>query len=308
MSFQSVVVQPPLLIPAICTDTTEGAMAPIMQAAFEAENNPEVINVSPFAGFYGSDKYCAGPSVVCTTISNQQLALDIASTIAHLFWKLKDTFFVELTPIPEIIQNIKNNPWKKFAIIDECDDPLGGGPADGTYILDHLSKNGIKNIGVSTIRDPALVARAFSVGEGQFIDGILGSHTDNLHGEPMSIHAKVIKLFDDKIPMSDLYAQVTYDVGKIAVINTGYAEVVITEQKVPTEMINIFKYLGIDSTKYSVLILKGFGHSYKGVFQNTIDEYITAESIGVNNPDITKIGVFKKLRSPIFPFDKDITY
>lgn len=308
LSFESVIVQPPLLIPAICTDTTEGAMAPIMKAAFEAETNPEVINVSPFAGFYGSDKYCAGPSVICTTINNRQLAFDIASKISHLFWQLKDTFFVKLTPIPEIIKNIKDNPDKKLAIIDECDDPLGGGPADGTYILNCLSQNGVKNIGVSTIKDVSLVSQAFSAGEGQFIDGMLGSHTDHLHGTPIPVHAKVIKLFQGRIPMSDLYPQVTYDVGKIAVIDTGYAEVVITEQKVPTEMINIFKYLDIDSSKYSLLILKGFGHSYKGVFKDTVDEYITAESIGVNNPDITKIGDFKKLRHPIFPFDSDVTY
>ena len=103
LTLQTVIVQPPLLLPAICTDTTEGAMAPIMRAAFEAETNPEVINVSPFAGFYGSDKYCAGPSVICTTINNRQLAFDIASKISHLIWQLKDTFFVKLTPIPEII-------------------------------------------------------------------------------------------------------------------------------------------------------------------------------------------------------------
>ncbi len=308
LTLQTVIVQPPLLLPAICTDTTEGAMAPIMRAAFEAETNPEVINVSPFAGFYGSDKYCAGPSVICTTINNRQLAFDIASKISHLIWQLKDTFFVKLTPIPEIIRNLKEHPDKKFAIIDECDDPLGGGPADGTYILDCLSKNGINNIGVSTIRDSDLVQQAFSVGEGQYIDGMLGSHTDHLHGSPISIHAKVIKLFREKIPMSDLYPHITYDVGKIAVIDTGYAEVVITDQKVPTEMIDIFKYLGIDSKKYSILILKGFGHSYKDVFKNAVDEYITAESIGVNNPDITKIGDFKKLRHPIYPFDKDTTY
>lgn len=308
LTLQTVLVQPPLLLPAICTGTTNGAMAPIMKAAFEAETNSEVINVSPFAGFYGSDKYCAGPSVICTTIDNRQLAFDIASKISHLIWQLKDTFFVKLTPIPEIIRNLKEHPDKKFAIIDECDDPLGGGPADGTYILDCLSKNGINNIGVSTIRDSDLVQQAFSVGEGQYIDGMLGSHTDHLHGSPISIHAKVIKLFREKIPMSDLYPHITYDVGKIAVIDTGYAEVVITDQKVPTEMIDIFKYLGIDSKKYSILILKGFGHSYKDVFKNAVDEYITAESIGVNNPDITKIGDFKKLRHPIYPFDKDTTY
>jgi len=30
---------------------------------------------------------------------------------------------------------------------------------------------------------------------------------------------------------------------------------------------------------------------------------LTAESIGVNNPDVTKIGEFKKIRRPVYPLD-----
>ena len=68
-------------------------------------------------------------------------------------------------------------------------------------------------------------------------------------------------------------------------------------------MINIFRHLDIDSNKYSVLVPKGFGHSYKANFSDKEYVYFTAESIGVNNPDVTKIGEFKKIRRPVYPLD-----
>ena len=86
-------------------------------------------------------------------------------------------------------------------------------------------------------------------------------------------------------------------------IITEQADIVVTENKVPTEMINIFRHLDIDSNKYSVLVLKGFGHSYKTNFSDKEYVYFTAESIGVNNPDVTKIGEFKKIRRPVYPLD-----
>lgn len=302
--------QPPLLLPAINTDTNGGAMTPFIAQAFEYEKQAGVINVSPFAGFYGSDKYNAGPSIICTVTTDVSDVQAICNDISNMFIDKKDSFFVHLDPLDKIISTIKSAPSKKYAVIDECDDPLGGGPADGTYILDKLIEGGINKIGVSTICDREITEMAFAAGEGAVIKGILGGKTDNKHGRPLPITAVVTKLICKPIPMCEAngeefadYGETYTDYGRIAVISTEQADIVVTENKVPTEMINIFRHLDIDSNKYSVLVLKGFGHSYKANFSDKEYVYFTAESIGVNNPDVTKIGEFKKIRRPVYPLD-----
>ncbi|HRK93096.1 MAG TPA: MlrC C-terminal domain-containing protein, partial [Ruminococcus bicirculans (ex Wegman et al. 2014)] len=110
---------------------------------------------------------------------------------------------MHLDPLDKIISTIKSAPSKKYAVIDECDDPLGGGPADGTYILDKLIEGGINKIGVSTICDREITEMAFAAGEGAVIKGLLGGKTDNKHGRPLPITAVVTKLICKPIPMCE---------------------------------------------------------------------------------------------------------
>jgi len=115
---------------------------------------------------------------VTTDVSDAQA---ICNDLSNMFIDKKDSFFVHLDPLDKIISTIKSAPSKKYAVIDECDDPLGGGPADGTYILDKLIEGGINKIGVSTICDREITEMAFAAGEGAVIKGLLGGKTDNKH-------------------------------------------------------------------------------------------------------------------------------
>ena len=70
-------------------------------------------------------------------------------------------------------------------------------------------------------------------------------------------------------------------------------------------MIDIFKYLNMDSSKFNILVMKGLGESYQLVYKDIAAGYMTIDSIGITNPDVTKLGDFKNIRRPIYPIDKD---
>ncbi len=301
----SVRMQPPILLPALITDTGYGPMKTLVDRAFEWEKNPEVINVSPFAGFYGSDKYEIGPSAVVTTNNNRELAEKIAKDICDLTWEIKDEFFKQMTSIEDACKKAQDG--KLYAFIDEADDPLGGGPADGTYILEGLLREKATNVGVSTIRDPKVVEKAFELGEGAEIEGVLGAWSDHLHGNPVPFKGKVVSLHHKKIPFCYWDDNFLMDVGRIAVIEFEGITVVVTEEKTPTENIDIFGQLGMDFHKFNILLLKGFGQAYQGVFKDAPAEYLTIHSIGICNPDVTRIGDFKNIRRPIYPLDENVT-
>lgn len=296
--------QPPILFPATLTETDAGPMKKIMDMAYEWEKQSGVINVSPFAGFYGSDKKQAGPSCVVITDNDLHLAEKIAKEIVDYIWEIKEEFFFEMTPIDKAIKTAEENDGL-WAFIDECDDPLGGGTADGTFLLDSVLKSNIKSGAVSTIKDPEIVEKACEVGLGGKVKGKLGGKTDNLHGEPIDINAEVVLLTNKKIPWAYFDLNTLQDLGRIAVLNQNGILIVVTELKAATENINIFKYLGIDVSDLKIIILKGFGKAYRDVFKDIPVGYITPEGIGITNPDVSKIGNFKTIRRPIYPMDKD---
>lgn len=300
----SVRKQPPILLPALITDTGYGPMKTLIDRAYEWEKNEKVLNVSPFAGFYGSDKYEIGPSAIVTTDGDVELAEKIAKDMCDLTWKIKDEFFKQMISAEDAYEKTKAGGL--WAFIDEADDPLGGGPADGTYILERLIELGATNVGVSTIHDGEIVQKAFEAGEGGMIDGLLGAKSDHLHGNPIPVHAKVISLQEKKIPFCYWDDNFMIDIGKWAVIQFDGITVVVTQEKAPTENMNIFAQAGIDIKDFNILLLKGFGQAYQGVFGDLPEQYLTIHSIGICNPDVTRIGEFKNIRRPIYPLDENV--
>lgn len=300
-------MQPPILLPAIATDTDKGPMKKMMEKAFTLEKINGVINVSPFAGFYGSNKREAGASVIVVTDSDKKQAEDLAEQMVDLFWEIKDEFFVPAVPVKEAAERAKREGGL-WAFIDEADDPLGGGPADGTYILQELIDSGITSAGISTIHDPKAVERAYEAGVGGTVTGQLGAWKDDAHGSPVELHAKVVRLTHKKIPVAYWDDKDLQDPGRIALLDQNGILIVVTEHKTATENINIFSYLDIAVEQFNVMVLKGLGHAYQNVFKKLPKEYVTIDSIGVTNPDVTKLGEFKNIRRPIYPIDEDTVF
>lgn len=299
--------QPPLLFPAIYTQTKGGPMEKLMEKAAAYEQEEKVINVSPFAGYYASDKREAGPSCVVLTDNAPELAEKIAKEMATCIWELQDEFFCDLPPIKEAIRQAEETEGL-WAFVDECDDPLGGGSADGTYILNALMGSGLRPAGVSTIRDPEIVSQAWKAGIGGRVQGPLGVKVDKLHGEPVEINATVKLLVEREIPMADADPTSRQNVGKIAVLDHDGITIVVTELKAATEMMNIFKCLGIDITGYKALLLKGFGKAYEEVYKGIADHYIVPDSLGITSPDVRKAGHFTKIRRPVYPLDEEVDF
>lgn len=296
-------VQPPLLVPAILTDTALNPMKSIFDQVYLYEKENDVINVSAFAGFYGSDKYTAGPCCVAITDNNPQKAYQIAQSISELFWDKRDEFLPKIYSINEAITESTKYDGP-VAFVDEADDPLGGGPADGTYILGELLNNKITDVAICTIHDEEIVRQAYSVGINGKVTGNLGGKKTSNHGNPIAIEGNVILLFDEPLPVADWDPDVRFNVGKIAVIEVNGIHIIVTERKTPTESINLFKYLGMNISDFKILVLKGMGITYEQVFREQIKKYMPVESIGITNPDVTKLGTFTRLRHPVYPIDK----
>lgn len=224
-------------------------------------------------------------------------------------WEIQDEFFYELPPVEETIKKAETEEGI-WAFIDECDDPFGGGSTDGTYILNALMKSSLRPIGVCTMRDPQIVAKAYEAGVGGTVKGMLGGKVDDHHGEPVEINAIVKMLEDREIPTADADPTSRQNVGRIAVIDHDVITIVVTETKAYTELMNIFKCLDIDITGYKALLLKGFNKAYEGVYEGIVPDghILIPDSLGITSPDVRKVGHFTKIRRPVYPLDKNVRF
>ena len=301
-------IQPPFICSAINTDTSMQPMKSLMRKAFEFEDKEEdIIDVSVFCGFGSADKDVAGPSIVVTTNDNAELANLVAKDMARELWNKKDEFYVDLIDMDEAIIKAKKESGL-WALMDGGDDPLGGAPGDGTTVLEKLIDNDVHSAAITFIKDEEMATKAFKAGVGNKIEGLLGGKTDGKHGNPVPVVATVISISTDEIPIFEWLDDLKQDAGKIAVLDIDGIIVPVAEKMIVTECIDIFGILGIDYKAKNIIVLKGLASSYTHIYKDIPKEYVLLDSAGIGNYDLTKIGKYKKLRRPCYPFDKNVEF
>lgn len=299
-------VRPPMLLPAINGCTDEDPMKTIMDTAYTFEENPEVIDVSVLIGFYGSDKADAGPCVITTTNKNRELAASVSKQVAQTMWQKKEDFFIDLVSVDEAIDKVQSQGGQ-WVFIDESDDPFGGASGDNVEILRKLITRGIHSAIISPIADPEVLAKAIDAGIGGTICVMLGGKAAPEYGGPVKIDAVVRKLHDKPIKMSE-WDEDSASVGTIAVLDVDGIYILVTEFKIGAESVNIFREVGLDFTNYRIAVIKGLGNSIQKAYGDAPSGYIEIDGKGCTNPDVTKLGTFKKLSMELYPFNPDAVF
>lgn len=290
-----------MLLPAIAMATDEGPMARLHDLRREMERRPGVIDVSIHAGFYGSDQPEAGFSVVCTTDGDAATARAIARELAAAAWIKRRDFLVPLVAPGEAVRRalVSDAP---IALVDEADDPAGGGACDGVEILRAMVEGGITRGGVSTVFDPVSVAAMDAAGEGSEIALTLGARTDDRHGRPLAIAGRVVRLSRSPVP-KDAWSGRVSDAGLVGVLDAGGILVVVTERRLVTENIDIFAHLGFDVTAMQAVLFKGLTLHIRQALAGRIATFLPIDGVGVTHPDVTSLGTFRRLKRPCWPFE-----
>ncbi|MBN36496.1 MAG: hypothetical protein CMM46_17300 [Rhodospirillaceae bacterium] len=294
-------VRAPMLLPAINMATDHGPMEVLHALRKDRENRPEVIDISIHAGFYGADQSQAGFSVVATTRNEPNLAETMARDLALDAWNRRETFLIDLvTPEAGVTRALRSNA--PTALVDEADDPAGGGSCGSVVILKAMMDGGITSGGVSSIHDSEIIECAASAGEGGTVTAPLGAKTDRLHGTPVHISGRVVRLSREPVP-TDTWSGRTVDVGLVAAIDVDGIIVLVTERKLVTENIDLFAILGFDVTAMQAVVFKGLTLHVRQALAGKIDEFLPIDGIGITHPDVTRLGPYLRLQRPCWPFD-----
>jgi microcystin degradation protein MlrC len=289
--------------PAQCT--MRPPMSEVLRRLHALELESGVVTATLSMGFPFADIRDAGVSVLATTNGNQELAEKHAAAFASYIWEMRDAFNVNLVSIEEAIERANRAEGQPIILAEGSDNPGGGGPCDGTFILRALIEADFKDAVVAVIADPESVAAAIKAGVGDTVELRIGGKTfPALHGQPVPVKAYVKTITDGaflhKGPMG---RGVAGRMGRTAVVKVGGVEIILTEKRIQPYDAQVLRSVGVEPKDRKLIVLKSAVH-FRADYTPIAHEILEVDTPGVHSPNLFSYD-YQKLRRPIYPLDAD---
>ena len=294
--------QLPLLTspPAQCT--MRQPMSDLVEKLHQLESEDGVVTATLSMGFPFADIYNAGVSVLVTTDGNRALAEQKVEEFAQHIWSIRETFRMNLVSIEEAIEHTNQSEGQPIILAETSDNPGGGGPCDGTFILRAFVEADIQDAVVAIIADPESVAQAIEAGVGNRVNLNVGGKTDDMHGEPVTLEAYVKTISDGVYVRKGPMAKGAVDrMGRTAVVKTGGIEVILTEGRSQPFDAEVLRCVGIEPRDRKIIALKSAIH-YRADYTPIAHEIVEVDTPGVHSPNLANFR-YENLRRPIYPLD-----
>ena len=294
--------QLPLLTspPAQCT--MRPPASDLVKKLHRLESEEDVITATLSMGFPFADIRDAGVSVLVTTDGNRNLAEQRAEEFARHIWSIRETFRINLVSIEEAIAHANQSEGQPIVLAEGADNPGGGGPCDGTFILRAFVEADVRDAVIAIIADPESVAQSIEAGVGNRVTLNVGGKTDDMHGEPVRLEAYVKTISDGVYLRKGPMARGAIDrMGRTAVIKTGGVEVILTEGRSQPLDAEVLRSVGIEPGDRKLIALKSAVH-YRADYTPIAYEILEVDTPGVHSANLTNFR-YENLRRPIYPLD-----
>ncbi|WP_232699954.1 M81 family metallopeptidase [Brevibacillus daliensis] len=292
----------------ITTSTTNQSPAKDINAiCWEWEKHPDVIDCAFFHAFPYTDIPEVGVSVVAITRGDKDLAKKIAEEVANEIWTRRNDFCPLVNTPAEGIEQALAAEEMPIVINETSDNPGGGTPGDGTYLLRAMLEAQLDNACFGCICDPEIAQIAHDAGVGATISVKLGGKVDNLHGEPIQLTAYVKSLTDGcYVTSSPMGKGMHFNLGKSVRLQSQGVDILVCS--VSTQVLDeqIFLLHGIDVTSYKIVALKSSQH-FRAAYEPISKQIITVDSPGLTTLQFSFFD-YKNLSRPIYPLDEETEY
>ena len=299
--------QLPLLTapPAQCT--MKSPMTDVITALHDLETERGVVTATLSMGFPFADITDAGVSVLVTTNGDMALAEAHADQFASNIWEMREAFTFNLHTVEAAIEIANQTDSHPIVLADGADNPGGGGPCDGTTILQKFIEADVQDAVIAVIADPESVAQAVEAGVGNRVQLNVGGKTDTQHGAPVALTGSVKTLSDGgfihKGPMGRGTAG---NMGRTAVVQVGGIEIILTERRIQPYDAQVLRSVGIEPKARKLIALKSAVH-FRADYTPMAHQILDVDTPGVHSPNLFSYD-YQKLRRPIYPLDSTVTY
>ena len=272
------------------------------------QDDPDMLQASFFQGFPYTDVPSCSVSVVVMA-KTQESADRNARRIAQFAWDKRRDFDVPIYSAEQAVSLALEQPESPVLIHESSDNPGGGTPGDGTFLLRELLRRDVP-AAFGYIYDSQVAQQAAEAGVGERIDCFLGAKSDNIHGEPIELKGAYVKcvcdgLFRRQSPMSfgsigDIGITVCLVVGNVEIVVAGGAKNGICPPRSQTFDDGPFRIAGVDWQHKKIVALKSAQH-FKGWWGDRVKTMISCESPGLMSADLNSFA-FKNIDRNYYPF------
>ncbi|MEH6526124.1 MAG: M81 family metallopeptidase [Sneathiella sp.] len=295
-----------LLSQTLRQGTDNEPMATLIRMCCEAEQEPGVLAATAFGGFALADIRDAGNSVIVVTDGDKAKADEIRDRILAKAWDLREDFVYEHTPLEEQVAKAKEMTEGPVLLLDHADNCGSGATQDVMTVIAEVLRQGLEDVAVGAVWDPAAVQEMQKSGIGSTITLKLGGKTDMPQigevGEPLMLTGTVKTLTNGEwIVRGPMYTGVKVFMGPTAVLETENMEIVIVSNHHEPWDTGVFTSVGIQPEYKRYLILKSRIH-YRAGFASIGKATLTLDGKGVTTSDNNLLR-YEKVRRPIYPLD-----
>lgn len=310
VTLRTAYVHLPLLIAPAAGCTFEMPMKRLADHVADYAKAHGLIDASLFHGFPYTDRPYAGASIVVVSDTDPTAA---ARELARYLWDNRHALDSKTLSAKEAVDQALETlgkPGKGYVVINETsDNPGGGAPCDGTWLLRELIERDVPRSILGYIHDAETALQAHAAGVGATIKIRLGGKTDHLHGVPIEAeHAVVCALSDGKAVFNaPMYKDMPIDFGKSARLRIGNVEVVVTEILATQTLCNApFLMVGADINHYGIVCVKSSNH-FKAYFSERAKAIVTADPPGIHTSNFSQLP-FAHIARPVYPLDPDTVF
>jgi microcystin degradation protein MlrC len=299
----------PLLAQTLRMGTDDEPMKGLIAMAREEEARG-LLAATVFGGFPLADTPSAGLSAICIADGDAAAAGAATERLLAAAWAKRDDFLYAHEPLDRAVARAKSaaeGAGGPVLLLDHADNTGSGGTQDVMTVIREVIRQGLEDVAVGAVCDPAAVAAMGKAGVGATVTLALGGRTDmpsiGLAGAPLEITGKVRALSDGEwVVRGPMYTGVTVQMGPSAVLDTGKVQIVVVSRHHEPWDQGVFTSLGIDPATKRFLLLKSRIH-YRAGFAPMAAATITCDGDGVttSNNDLLR---FSQVRRPVFPLDR----
>jgi microcystin degradation protein MlrC len=299
----------PLLAQTLRMGTDDEPMKSLVAQARAAEGRG-LLAATVFGGFPLADTPAAGISAICIANGDMPLAQRETEALLGAAWEKRADFLYTHEPLGEAVARAKaaaEGVSGPVLLLDHADNVGSGGTQDVMTVLAEVLRQGLEDVAVAAVCDPAAVEAMAKAGVGATVTLRLGGRTDmpsiDRRGEPLEVTGKVRTLSDGEwVVRGPMYTGVTVQMGPSAVLDTGKVQIVVVSRHHEPWDQGVFTSLGIAPEAKRFLLLKSRIH-YRAGFAPIAAATITCDGEGVTTSDNDRLR-FQKVRRPIYPLDR----
>jgi microcystin degradation protein MlrC len=245
-------------------------------------------------------------SALAVADNDPEGALQAVDGLLDAAWLARGDFMHGHEPLDEVVARAKALTEYPVLLLDHADNVGSGGTEDVMTVIAEVMQQGLEEVAVAAVWDPAAVREMAAAGAGARVTIHLGGKTDmpsiGRRGESLPVTGTVRTLTDGQfVVRGPMYTGVIAQMGPTAVLDTGKMKIVVVSRHHEPWDLGVFTSVGIDPARMKYLLLKSRIH-YRAGFGDLGRHTLTCDGMGVTTSDNGQFK-FKNVRRPIFPLD-----